>query len=229
MNLKKVLSSDYDLYSIVFDDYCTFEFRLLKIKEFNLFNKLLNNNVSPLIIYDEIFNVCFLGKAEYLPSDLPAGYSISTGQMIYEMSGNTSGEDFLLNIAKARELNPLDSIYEHMRCVIFLGFNTITPAQIDEMTEKQFIKNFVSAENLLTKTKEGFQRLDLEKIYKEMYNINDAEEKPKHQYINDASMLEKELGYWEVKEAENALMKEQMQMINKEKLSRSDLRSLDRR
>ena len=101
MNLKKVLESDCDLYSIAFDDHCTFEFRLLKIKEFNLFNKLINNNIQPYILYDEIFNICFIGDKNYLSNDLPAGYTISTGEMIYKMSGDNSGEEFLLSIATA--------------------------------------------------------------------------------------------------------------------------------
>tara|TARA_Y100000034_G_scaffold109459_1_gene140806 strand:- start:785 stop:1498 length:714 start_codon:yes stop_codon:yes gene_type:complete len=237
MDFKKILESDCALYSIALDEFCVFEFRLLKIKEFNFFNKLINNKIPELVVYDEIFNLCYLGKHEYLPSNLPAGYSISTGRMIYKLSGENEGEEFLLAIAKERTLNPLDSIYEHMRCTVFSGFSSMTPDCIDNMTEKQFIKNFVAAENLLSKTKPGFQRLDLEKIYKELYNIQDEKSKEQEKdtansesvYINDASMLEKELGYWEMRAAENEFLKEEMSKMNKEKLNKSDLQSLDRR
>jgi hypothetical protein len=235
MDLKEVIKSDCDLYSIAFEEGCTFEFRLLKIKEFNFFNKLLNNGVDQYIIYDEIFSACYIGNINFIPNDLPAGYTISTGQMIYKLSGDNNGEEFLLAIANERNVNPLDSIYEHMRCTIFAAFSAITPKCIENMTEKQFIKNFVAAENLLSKTKEGFKRLDLEKIYKEMYNIQDevSEEKedkePEMHYVNDSALLEKELGYWEVQKAEQEFLQEQMNAMNKEKLSASDLRSLDRR
>lgn len=236
MNLKKVLESDCDLYSIAFDEFCTFEFRLLKIKEFNLFNKLLSNQIPAYILYDEIFNICFLGNVNYLPNELPAGYIISTGELIYKMSGDNSGEEFLLAIANERNLNPLDSIYEYMRCTIFSAFSTITPKCIESMTEKQFIKNFVAAENLLSKTKAGFERINLENIYKEMYNIEDEDSKetkkesePTMHYVNDSQLLEKELGYWELQQAEQDFLKEEMSKINKERLSASDLRSLDRR
>ena len=236
MNLKKVLESDCDLYSIAFDDFCTFEFRLLKIKEFNLFNKLLTNGIPPYILYDEIFDICFLGKANHLPDELPAGYIISTGELIYKMSGDNSGEEFLLAIANERKNNPLDSIYEYMRCTIFSAFSAIKPKDIEEMTEKQFIKNFVAAENLLSKTKQGFERINLENIYKEMYNIEDEDSKAKIEetqsemhYVNDSELLEKELGYWEVQQAEQDFLKEEMSKINKERLSASELRSLDRR
>jgi len=230
MDLKKVLKSDCDLYSIAFDEHCTFEFRLLKIKEFNLFNKLLNNKIPSYILYDEIFNICFIGKENYLSNDLPAGYTISAGQMIYKMSGDNSGEDFLLSIANERKLNPLDSIYEYMRCTIFSAFSRFTPNCIENMTEKQFIKNFVAAENLLSKTKQNFERINLENIYKEMYNIKDEEEEvaEKH-YVNDSALLEKELGYWEMQEAEQQFLKEEKSRREKEKLSKSELKSLDRR
>ena len=235
MNLKKVLESDCDLYSIAFDEHCTFEFRLLKIKEFNLFNKLINNNTLPYILYDEIFNICFVGTEQYLSNDLPAGYTISTGKMIYKMSGDNSGEDFLLSIAEERNLNPLDSIYEYMRCTIFSAFASFTPKCVENMTEKQFIKNFVSAENLLSKTKEGFKRIDLENIYKEMYSIKDEvdvkeeEDKPEMHYVNDSALLERELGYWEMQEAEQQFLKEERDRLKQEKLSKSELRSLDRK
>lgn len=236
MNLKKVLESDCDLYSIAFDEFCTFEFRLLKIKEFNLFNKLLNNNIPAYILYDEIFNICCLSKVNYLPDTLPAGYTISTGELIYKMSGDNSGEEFLLAIANERNLNPLDSIYEYMRCTIFSAFGSLTPKHIENMTEKQFIKNFVAAENLLSKTKAGFERINLENIYKEMYNIQDEdsevstkEAEPEMHYVNDSQLLENELGYWEIQQAEQEFLKEEMSKLNKEKLSKSELRSLDRR
>tara|TARA_Y100000310_G_scaffold109311_2_gene107754 strand:+ start:821 stop:1522 length:702 start_codon:yes stop_codon:yes gene_type:complete len=233
MDLKKVLESDCDLYSIILDDYCTFEFRLLKIKEFNLFNKLLNGNIPAFILYEEIFNICYLSDAKYLSNTLPAGYAITTGQMIYTLSGGNTGEDFLISIAKEREANPLNSIYEHMRCTIFSSFHSITPVMIENMTEKQFIKNFVAAENLLSKSRPEFKRLDLEKIYKEIYNIEEPK-KPNETvkdniYINDAVSLEKELGYWDVQDAEQRFLKEEVARMNKEKLSKSDLQSLDRR
>jgi hypothetical protein len=236
MNLKKVLESDCDLYSIAFDEFCTFEFRLLKIKEFNLFNKLLNSNVPAYILYDEIFSICCLSNTSYLPDILPAGYGISTGQLIYRMSGDGDGEEFLLTIANERNSNPLDSIYEYMRCTIFSAFSSLTPKDIENMTEKRFIKNFVAAENLLSKTKPGFERINLENIYKEMYNIQDEDSeaeakdaKPEMHYVNDSQLLEAELGYWEVREAEQEFLKEEINRLNKEKLSTSELRSLDKR
>lgn len=232
MDLKKVLESDCDLYSIALDDFCTFEFRLLKIKEFNLFSKLTKSNISPLVLWDEIFSICFLGNPNHLPKTLPAGYTITTGHMIYKMSGDNEGEDFLLSIAKERKLNPINSIYEHMRCTIFSAFASLTPACIEQMTEKQFIKNFVAAENLLSKTKPGFQRLDLENIYKEMYGIQDAETpetEHHHHHQHSAATLEQELGHREVQEAEDQFLKEELARINQGKLNRSHLQSLDRR
>jgi hypothetical protein len=70
-----------------------------------------------------------------------------------------------------------------------------------------------------------------------LYNIQDEESKEQEKdsaksesvYINASSMLEKELGYWEMRAAENEFLKEEMSKMNKEKLNKSDLQSLDRR
>ena len=67
-----------------------------------------------------------------------------------------------------------------------------------------------------------------------MYNIQEEEkvkeeEKSEMHYINDSALLEQELGYWEMQEAEQQFLKEEMDRRNKEKLSRSELKSLDRR
>jgi hypothetical protein len=215
MNIKKVLEHNQELYSIRFDDYVSFEFKLLKIKEFNLFNKVLaGGNIPPFLIYEEIFNLCYIGAVEYLPKNIPIGYIISTGQLIYQMSGGESGVEFLFNIAEERQRCPGNSIYEHMKSVIFWAFSSICLKDIDQMTEKEFIRNFVAAENLLIKTKPEYTQLDLKSIYDELFGEK-PKTKEKPEVVHDVSRMEQELGYWNVKDAEERFMQEEIERIKK--------------
>ncbi len=219
MNIKKVLEYNTDLYSTKYSDIISFEFRLLTIKEFNLFNKLLVGGIHEYLLYEEIFELCYIGEYRYLPTSLPIGYVITTGNLIYKLSGADSSDNFLFKIAEQRKEQNPNSLLEHMKAVIHLAFSSISPMQIDDMTENELIKIFVSAENLLSKKNENFNRLDLKKIYDE---INGIVEKPKKEYQSDNEMLEKELGYWNLQEAEEKFIQEQ-------KLSKEVLEALDRR
>lgn len=215
MNIKKVLEYNQELFSITFDEYVSFEFRLLKIREFNLFNRLIvGGNIPPFFIYEEIFNTCYIGELSFLNKNIPVGYVISTGELIYNLSGGESGEQFLFNIAEERRRCPPDSMYEHMKTVVFLAFNSLTLKDIEAMTEKQFISNFVAAENLLSKTKEGFQRMDLKKIYDELFNP-EIEQKPKEEprKVENVQQMEQELGYWNVKDAEERFLQEELAKV----------------
>lgn len=221
MNIKKVLEYNTELYSIGYSNTLSFEFRLLKIKEFNLFNKLLVGGIHEYLIYEEIFDICYIGNYRYLSDSIPIGYIITTGSLIYNLSGADSSDNFLFKIAEQRKEQNPNSLLEHMKGIIYIAFSSISPKDIDEMTENQLIKTFVSAENVLAKQNENFVRIDLKKIYDELNGIVD---KPKKEYVSDNEMLEKELGYWNLQEAENKLIQEE-----KQKLSKEVLRSLDRR
>lgn len=214
MNIKKVLEHNQELYNIQFDNYVSFEFRLLTIKEFNLFNKFLSGgNIPPFLIYEEIFNLCYIGAIEYLPNTMPVGYIISTGQLIHQMSGGESGIEFLMNIAEERQRHPPNSIYEHMKSVIFWAFSSISLKDIDQMTEKEFIRNFVAAENLLIKTKPEYTQLDLKAIYDELFGEKQEEQEKKPEVVHDVNRMEQELGYWNVKDAEERFIKEEIERI----------------
>ncbi len=221
MNIKKALEYDQELYSIKFSELVSFEFKLLKIKEFNLFDKLLKGgNMPPFFIYEEIFNLCFIGNLGFLPKTLPIGYIITTGQLIHKLSGGDSGEEFLLNIARERQRQPANSIYEHMKSVILWAFSAISLKDIENMTEKEFIRNFVTAENLLIKTKPDYKLLDLKKIHEEIFETA-TPEKPTTEARHDHQAMEQELGYWEVKEAEDKFIQEEIERIKAYEKSRS--------
>lgn len=228
MKLRRALELNSELYRIVFDDYLSFDFKLLKIKEFNFFNKLIKaGKIPPFFIYEEVFDTCYLGEVELLNNNIPAGYIISTGALIFELSGAKSGEEFLLEIAKERQEKSPDSLYEHMKSTIFYAFSSIVPKDIEEMTEKQFISNFVSAENKLMKSVPGYQRIDLKKIYEELYGkIEEVgveeikREAPEQEVAFNPMYEEQQLGYWEVQEAQQKFIEEERARLSKEAMAR---------
>ena len=225
MQLHEIVSSREELFIINFDN-TSFTFRLLTLGEFERFNKFLNNNViAPVFLYEEIFNLCTENK--YINSNLknPVGPIVSTGNLIYNLSGNKEGKDFLLDVAETRKkINP-DSLFEHMRTTILTAFTSYTPKDLKDMTEKEFIENFVMAENKLSKTNQGFQRIDLKAIYDEIYNPKKEEEpSKKKEVVHNVEKMEQEIGYWEVQEAEKRFIEEE-----KERLTREHLRKLDAR
>ena len=223
MQLHEIVSSEKELYIINFDNI-SFVFRLLTLGEFERFNKFLNNNViAPVFLYEEIFNLCTENKYSGLNLKNPVGPIITTGNLIYNLSGNKEGKDFLLEVAETRKNIHSESLFEHMRITILSAFTSYTPKDIKSMTEKEFIENFVMAENKLGKTVQGFQRIDLKAIYDELYSPEKKSEE-KQEVIHNVEKMEQEIGYWEVQEAENKFIQEE-----KERLTREHLRKLDAR
>ena len=230
MEIKRVLESNIDIYNISFDEYLSFQFRLLTLREFDLLSKMLNGGaLPPFFIYEEIFNICYLGETTYLSNNIPIGYIISTGEMIYNLSGNTSAEDFLLAIAKEREEQPALSILEHMKAIIFTAFGSYKPEDIDRMTEKQFIRTFVSAENTLAKSRPGFERINLKEIYEELTGTKEKPEETKVEYAHDIHSLESQLGHWDVHEAEQRFLEEELDKARNAALTKAQLAKLDNR
>jgi hypothetical protein len=223
MQLHEIVSSEKELFVVNYENR-NYVFRLLTLGEFERFNKFLNNNViAPAFLYEEIFNLCTENKYISENLKLPVGPIITTGNLIYNMSGNKEGKDFLFEVARVRKEINGDSLFEHMKIVILTAFTSYTPKDIKSMTEKEFIENFVMAENKLSKSIQGFQRIDLKAIYDELYPSEKKEEEQK-EVIHNVEKMEQEIGYWEVQEAENRFIQEE-----KERLTREHLRKLDAR
>lgn len=223
MDLIRVLESGKELYSIEFETGVEFQFRLLSMREYRLFNKIVTGgNTPPFFVYEDVFKLCFLGDASYIPTNTPVGYLISVGELIYYLSGSQDPTQLLFDIADERKKNPADSIFEHMRAVIVTAIPRYTLFDIDNLTEKEFIKCFVIAENILSKMNPNFVRLDLKEIYENMHGKKE-EAKPIVQSEN-VEKLEQALGHWKVEEARQ-LYEQERQSV---KLSEADLEALDR-
>ena len=224
MSLLRALESNSELYSTIYEDV-TLKFRLLKIKEYNYFNKILTGgHIPPFLIFEEIFNLCSFDPVEFFPKELPMGYFISTGHLIYYLSGGKETKNFLLEIAQTRTEHPPDSIFEHMKSIIFTAFPSLCLKDIDEMTEKEFVRNFVTAENKLIKTMQGYTPLDLKKIYEEIYESKTEEVEKKSEVVHNIKNMEQELGYWEVQEAEAKFIEEEKARLTREHLAKLDQR-----
>ena len=223
MDLVRVLNSGKELYNIEFDDGIEFQFRLLSMREYRLFNKMiLGGSMPPFFYYEDIFKLCSLDGVGFYPDNLPMGCIISTGELIYYLSGSQEAVQLLVDIAEERKKNPGDSIFEHMRAVIITAIPRYTLFDIDNLTEEEFIKCFVIAENILSKMNPGFARLDLKEIYEKLTGKKE-EEKPIVQSEN-VEKLEQALGHWKVEEARQLYEQEQ----RKVKLTDADLEALDR-
>lgn len=224
MDLVRVLKEGKELYNIEFETGVEYQFRLLSMREFRLFNKFIVGGVEPpIFIYEQIFNLCFLGDSRLFPDVDPVGPIITTGELIYHLSGAQEPVQLLLDIAQQRKENPGDSIFSHMRAVIVTAIPRYTLFDIDNLTEKEFIKCFVIAENILSKMNPNFQRLDLKEIYENLTGIKEPEAKPIVQKEN-VEKLEQALGHWKVEEARQLYEEEQ----RKVKLTQKDLEALDR-
>jgi len=128
-------------------------------------------------------------------------------------------------VAERRNEHLPDSIFEHMKSIIFTAFNSLVLKDIEEMTEKEFIRNFVAAENKLIKTMQGYQPLDLKKIYDELYETKKPDVEKENKVVHNVNAMEQEIGYWEVKEAEQKFIEEEKQRLQKEHLAALDKRN----
>jgi hypothetical protein len=213
MDIVEVLQEKKELYNIEFEDI-EFQFRLLSMREYRLFNKLmLSGMYDRFSLFEDVFRLCYFGNYIRIPKTFPMGPIITTGELIYYMSGSQDALQLLFDIAEERKKAPGDSIFEHMRAVIITAIPRYTLFDIDNLNEKEFIKCFVIAENILSKTNPNFNRLDLKEIYEKMTGV--PEEKPIVQKEN-VEKLEQALGHWKIEEAQALYEQEKIYMSEEE-------------
>lgn len=232
MNINELLKSNYEFFEIEFEMH-SYVFRGLTIKESKFFNSLLKSkSIHPYYLYEQIFELVYVGNLYYLNEKTPIGHMITIGNLAYWLSLDHNQIDILFEIAKVRKVNPVDTIYEHMRSVIFTAFKSYKFEEIESLTKNKFIELFVVAENILTKNTPNFVRLDVKKIYDDIYGIKEPEKKEEvkqESSIDKESMRQqvKELnsaaGYWEKEEAE-----EKNRKLMEEELKLKILRELDK-
>lgn len=239
MNILEVLKSNDQIYTIAFANE-TYTFRGLNLKESKYFLELINQKRLPsYYLYEQIFNLIYVGDILFLSDKLPIGHAITIGELALSLALDESNDDILFEIASARKKYNLDSLEMHMISVIMVAFPSYKYSELQIIDKKEFVKLFVIAENILTKTKPEYLRLDLKKIYDDLHKeeikqtvepekINNQEkyQEPEgmQHFQNDTEQLRGAVGYWEVQEAEEKIRKEE-----EEALKLRILRELDAR
>jgi hypothetical protein len=166
MDIDLLIKSGGNIYQTYIPEHdLVFTFRLLTLKEYEVFRKLGDGGVlPPYSLAEEVFNRCFLGDPELISGNIPAGVTISIGQLILFLSGEVDPETLKKEIAELRAQHEVDDITTYMQAVILEAFPTYTLSDIDSWTRNDLVRHFVLAENVLCKRDSKRQPLDLKAI-----------------------------------------------------------------
>lgn len=165
MDIDTILETDGNLYrTLVPDIGLNFSYRLLSLKEYRVFRGLRDGNVADSYSISEmVFERCFIGEASLISTEIPAGITISIGNLIMYLSGDCEDETLKDDIRRVRQLHPRDTVFEHMRAVICTAFS-YKVEEIDSWSRPEFFRKFAISENILSKQNPDFTALQLSDI-----------------------------------------------------------------
>lgn len=127
-----------------------FTWRLLTMKEYDVFRRLREAGVyPPLVLYSEVFDYCYQGVSEVINGNLPAGYFSAIGELIMWLSGDSVINNEKQEIEEARSKYNTHSVTETIKRVILMAFPSYTPDSFNEWTRDQLMEKFVIAEAVL--------------------------------------------------------------------------------
>lgn len=214
MDVDAILDADGNIYRTFVPDYdLSFTYRLLSLKEYKVFRNLRDGGLaSPFAIAESVFERCFMGNHRLLGKELPAGITITIGNLVMYLSGDCDSETLVHDIDMMRHTYPHDTVFEYMRAAILSVF-PYTLEDMDKWDRVTLLKNFTVAENVLTKQRPDYERLDL----KEIKSSEEMSVKASSSNINfrkENARIRKAMGPVVLEEAESG------------KLSRGQLRKL---
>ena len=156
--------------------------------------------------------------------EIPAGITISIGDLVMYLSGDCDSETLVQDINMARQLHPADTVFEYMRSAIITAFPTSTLDELERLTRTQFLKRFAIAENILSKQNSEYERLNLGEI-KTADEV--AQQKDHHNidFDRENRAIRKNMGHWNNEEAESRYAEGQ----RAKNLSRRQAENLDSR
>ncbi|MAE81746.1 MAG: hypothetical protein CMB80_03335 [Flammeovirgaceae bacterium] len=209
MDINKIIEADGNIYRTDFPDAnISMSYRLLSLREYKVFKSLRDGGILPPFVISEMaFDRCYLGNTSLINIDMPAGITVSIGDLIMYLSGDCDEETLVADISIARQLHPPDTVFEYMRSAVITAFPTYTIDNLDNLTRTQFLRYFAIAENVLTKQNEEYKRLNL----KEIKTAGEMTSKPNHDidFNKDNREISKAVGHWNSEEANDKYREEQ--------------------
>jgi hypothetical protein len=164
IDIQTLLESE-GIYRTVIENH-VLNWRLLSLKEYELFRKLRNNGIlSDDVVNNLVFERCYLGNALSLPDDMYAGIPISLGRLIMHLSGDCEMSSLRQEIEVARQNYPSDAISLYMQRIILLALPQYKIEDILGWTRPKLFERFVISEHIMKhKTGDAYEFLDLKKI-----------------------------------------------------------------
>jgi hypothetical protein len=220
MNIDAILEANGNLFQTSFPNTdVSLTYRILSLKEYKVFRSLREGGVFPApLIAEMVFDRCYVGSADVLPPDTPAGLTTTIGNLIMHISGDCDQDTLKDDIAAARIMSPPDSVYEYMRSAIISAFPVYTIDIIEDWTRREFIQNFVAAENILVKQNAEYQMLDLTEI-KTSEELAEEERKKQNapiDFAKDNRQIRGAMGPWSEEDQQPAqsLTREQLERLS---------------
>lgn len=210
--IDEILKANGNLYqTVVPDSGVVLRYRLLSLKEYNLFKKLQMARV--LNKYEcsmKVFERCFLGETSLLSDNLPAGILISIGDLILWMSGDSDNITLADDLIRHQNMNPNTSVYSYITSAILTVMPGYTIDDLESWDRERLLRIFTIAENILEKQREGYVRLKLEKV------DGKKKAKPKHgiDFAAENRALSKHQNPYDIEEAETKLSREQLKKLD---------------
>ena len=161
LDIDLLVESD-GMYMTTLPEGQTFTWRLLTMKEYQVFSTLRNQGVwHEYQLYDKVFDRCYVGDTRAINGNLPAGIFMSIGRLIMYLSGDCSGEE-RDEIDAARMHYNQAGVLEVVKRVILMAF-PYKPDELEVWTRRKLMRIFVEAEAVLQNRGE-YQPLDTSKI-----------------------------------------------------------------
>jgi len=226
ISIDKLLESK-ELFRTVFPTGNSFTWRLLTLKEYQVFSSLRDSEtLSPSVVYEEVFSRCYCGDAELISEEISAGMTTSIGELILYLSGDCESETVKADIEAARANYISGSVREVMKRIVMTAFPSYTLEDIDSWTRPELFRKFTISEELL-KERVGYEPFDVRKI-------TTGEEKEKSglniDFDRENAAINQAMGAWAHENAPPAKRPPKTSVKKDEKnVSKKVARRLDRR
>ena len=195
----------------------TFSWRLLTLREYEVFSKLRAGGIlTSHRLHEEVFRRVYLGEESMLSENLPFGILVSIGQLALWLSGDCELETLKDDISLARQIRPAGAATEFMLATINLVWKTYSYEDMLSWTRQELIDKFTIAENILAMQNPEFERMKLSNI-KSSEELRQESSKSNIDFKADNRAISKAMGPWAEEEASPTV------------LGREGLAELDRR